>query len=162
MVVKSKYKRVTAHNHLFFPGKKQVQRSRLVMAEYLGRPLLSTEHVHHKNEDTMDDRRRNLKIMMHGKHVSHHNLGNKYNSGKHPTLESKKKMSLAQKGKVFTAETKKKISLALKGHPPTPGMSGKHHTSEARYKMSVARKGKPSNRKGKHLSVKPNEKFLLP
>ena len=106
-----KYKHVTVHNHPFFPGKRQVQRSRLVMAEYLGRPLLRTEDVHHKNENTLDDRRENLKLMMHGKHTIHH-----------------------WTGKHHTAETKSKISLN------NVGMSGKRHTIEVKQKMSLARK----------------------
>ncbi len=118
------------------------------MAESLGRPLLRTEHVHHKNEDTMDDKRKNLKIMLQGKHNTCHHLG------KHITPETRKKMSLAQKGnsnhkgKYHTEETKHRMSLAHKGmiftaehkHNISFAKMGKHHTVETRKKISLSRK----------------------
>lgn len=70
--------------------------------------------------------------------------------------ESKRKIGEAQIGekhhmfgKHHTVETRKKLSLAGKGkqagerHP----MYGKHHTEEAKRKISVALKGKPKPRK---------------
>ena len=136
---------VTVHNHPFFPGKMRVLRSRLVMAEYLGRPLLSTELVHHKNENTMDDRIKNLEIMNQSEHTTHHRAGKPGTMlGKHPT-----------------EETREKLSLAHKGHPPTLGMSGKHHTSESKRKISLALKGKPSSLRDKHHSTESRMKMSL-
>ena len=140
------YKSVTVHNHPLFPGRRQVLRSRLVMAESLGRSLLRSELVHHKNENTLDDRRKNLKIMLRGKHTIYHHTGS------HRTVESKRKMSLAKKGKPLTAEHKLKMSAAQKGEKN--GMFGKHHTVESNHKNSLAHKGKhPTDETRKKLSI---------
>ena len=58
---------------------------------------------------------------------------------KHHTEETRKKMSQATKGKHHSEETRKKISDALNGenHP----MFGKHHSAETRKKMSEVHKG---------------------
>ena len=59
----------------------------------------------------------------------HHRL---HNLGKHPSEESRKKMSEARKGKHRSDETRKKIGEAKKG---------KHLSSEHRKKLSEAHKG---------------------
>jgi hypothetical protein len=46
--------------------------ARLVMENEIGRYLKSSEHVHHINEDTMDDRIENLKIVSATKHGKIH------------------------------------------------------------------------------------------
>ena len=101
------------------------------MAESLGRCLLRTELVHHKNEDTMDDRKRNLKIMKNGEHSSHHNLDKKV----HVSESSRRKLHqdakrLAEKFRDipldkkarFISETKRKCEWAR-----ILGLSNKSH-----------------------------------
>jgi hypothetical protein len=74
--------------------------------------------------------------------------GNKYNLGRKHSDETRKKQSLARKGKPrfdlrgrkLTLETRAKISAAQMGRPGT--MKGRFHTMEARRKMSLSRTGK--------------------
>jgi len=99
--------------------------------------------------------------------------------GKHHSEESRKKISLANKGKPswikgkhHTEEAKMKNRLANLGKIPwikgkhlseehkrklseshkgkVPWIAGKHHTEEAKRKMGLTHKGKPSPWKGKH------------
>lgn len=76
------------------------------------------------------------------------------------SLETRKKISAANKGKKFSDETKKKMSAAKseENHP----MFGKKHSPEAKAKISASRKGKKcsdehrakitASRKGKKFS----------
>ena len=116
-----------------------------MMAEFLSRPLLRIEDIHHKNENTMDDRIDNLEIKIHGKHTAYHHTG-KPNG---------------MLGKHHTAKTRQSMSLAHKGHPPTPGMKGKHHSIETRRRISLAQKGKPNGMLGKLHSVKSKQKMAM-
>ena len=63
-------------NHRFFcmaTNQGYILVHRLVMATYLNRPLQSEEVVHHINEDTLDNRIKNLKLFKsHGKHAAYH------------------------------------------------------------------------------------------
>ena len=47
---------------------------RLVMARYIGRPLLKTEVVHHKDGDTKNNTIENLELMTASEHNRHHAL----------------------------------------------------------------------------------------
>ena len=144
-----KYKRVRIHNHPLFSDKTRVYEHRLVMAESLGRPLLRSELVHHKNENTLDNQIDNLEIMMCGEHTAYHRLG------KHASIKSKRNMSIAQKGRHHTIETRQKMSLNHKG------FNGKHHTMEAKRKISLNHKGKhPTVETRKKLSVAKKDYYL--
>ena len=81
--------------------------------------------------------------------------------------ESRKKMSLAQKGKHISEEQKKKLSIALKGrimsdeHKKKIGEAskGRHHSEESKKKMSLSKKGKPSGMLGKKHSEESKKKM---
>lgn len=82
-----------------------------------------------------------LKFVTGAEHKSLHMKGeNNPLFGKHPSEETKKKMSEAKKGRTFTAEHRRKLSEAKKGenHP----LFGHHHSEESRRKISEAKKGK--------------------
>lgn len=51
---------------------------RLIMEKKIGRYLKKDEVVHHINENRLDNRLENLKIMKQGQHSSQHMLGNDY------------------------------------------------------------------------------------
>lgn len=66
-----------AGSHPLFPGQRLVLRARRVLAERLGRPLRPGEVAHHKNADTLDDRRGNIVLREVGQHVREHAAGKK-------------------------------------------------------------------------------------
>jgi endogenous inhibitor of DNA gyrase (YacG/DUF329 family) len=49
-----------------------VNRARYIMSCILGRELLSEEHVHHVNGDSLDDRPENLRLLMRTDHIRLH------------------------------------------------------------------------------------------
>lgn len=51
--------------------------ARLIMGQIVDRPLLSSEHVHHKNHDTLDNRDENLLLLTKGEHIAEHNRENR-------------------------------------------------------------------------------------
>lgn len=57
---------------LLFRDGKRVRAHRWLMEQHLGRKLLSTEHVHHRNGDPLDNRLENLVVLDGRTHMRHH------------------------------------------------------------------------------------------
>jgi hypothetical protein len=72
---------------------------RFIMAQFLGRPLLNSEQVHHKNGVKTDNRLENLELMTVSEHSRLHNRG------KIPTEAIR-----ATTGSIRSEETRRKIS----------------------------------------------------
>jgi len=80
---------------------------RVIMAQYLNRPLRSDEHTHHRNGNKSDNRLENLEIVGVGEHIS------KY----HPSQRQPDKWTTCQClecGKSF-----QRIAVEVKNHPRT-------------------------------------------
>ncbi len=118
--------------HLLFPGRKCLPRARRILAEKLCRLLLRWEHSHHKNENSLDDRRSNIVLKTIGEHTRIHWLGRKHSEsslrkmrevkiGKVSSEETRRKISVAQKGRSKSAETRRKMSLAQIGNTKSLG-----------------------------------------
>ena len=81
---KNRYWRVRIREHEFFSapiihGGMYVRRSRVVMASIVGRALLESEHVHHKDENVNNDTPGNLELISPTEHNKHHKTGSKHN-----------------------------------------------------------------------------------
>lgn len=51
----------------------KIKRARLIMEKHIGRQLKSNEHIHHINENKLDDRIENLQIVSQSQHAKIHN-----------------------------------------------------------------------------------------
>ena len=156
---------------------------RLYWKKYCSEPLDKIEHyeealsegfkrwdIHHKLEIQPDGTRisrqelidqnlyygrpaSELVFMRHGEHRMLHNIGNTYMKGHKHSEESRRKNSLAHRGKQLSAEHRQKISEAHKGKHPSAETrrklsvnngrfwKGKHHSAEHRQKIAEAFKG---------------------
>lgn len=138
------YKQRSVYNHPLFPGRVTVEEHRLVMAEYLGRPLLSHEWIHHKDGDKRNNVISNLEITT----ASHHNnqhfgglkrpgVSEKLKGRKH-SVESRELMSNKRQisEKLMSDENLEARRLIGK----TLGSMGKGKTKseETRQKMRIA------------------------
>ena len=122
---------------------------RLVALAFIPNPE-NKPHVDHINTVRDDNRAVNLRWCTRKensnneitlKHLSEANKGEKHPMyGKHPSEETRKKLSEAHKGKTHNEETRKKIGEANKG---------KTHSEETKKKLSELRKGKTHNEESK-------------
>ncbi len=60
-------------------GARYMLKHRIIMEHFLGRKLLRTEIIHHKNGDRRDNRIKNLEIMSQKEHAKIHYPGRKKN-----------------------------------------------------------------------------------
>lgn len=51
--------------------------ARLIMEQIVARPLAANEHVHHKDDDTFNNRDENLELLEKGRHIAEHNRRNR-------------------------------------------------------------------------------------
>jgi hypothetical protein len=130
------------------------------MENIVGRALTKGEQVNHLNKDNFDNRRSNLALVNFGQNFgricseeTRTKIGKANaiaNKGKHPTDETRKKLSDSQMGHVgynkgvpVSDETKQKLSNALKGRS-TRG-SGWHWSEEYRRNKALMQKGEKSH-----------------
>ena len=88
---------------------------RKIYEKYIGK-IPEGHQIHHLNEDKLDNSLENLICISCSEHRKLHMIGDKNPMyGKHLSDEAKKKISIANKGRVRSEESKMKVSLANKG-----------------------------------------------
>src|SRR3990167_10201667 len=126
-------------------GDRIVGEHRLIMEKNVGRKLNRNEFVHHINENKLDNRMENLKIMNNIEHRKHHMAGRKNpmfgkvspRPGKKHSKEPNEKNRIAHLGKKSHM-----VGLSLEK------VYGKEKADEIKKKQSIAMIGKTSWNKG--------------
>ena len=125
-------------------GGRHRSENRLILETY--RPIENAHlyHAHHENRVRDDNRLENLEWKLIKDHLSEHK--------RNVSEETRRKLSEANRGKVFSEETKRKLSESQKGRvfseETRRRMSESHKgrvlTEETKRKISEAKKGKKS------------------
>lgn len=89
-------------------GNRNKMLHRLIFEDFYGE-IPNGYIVHHKDGNKLNNCILNLQLMGFGEHTSFHNIGNNNMFGKKHSEESKKKMSIAQKGKIRSESHKTKL-----------------------------------------------------
>lgn len=89
---------------------KRVKKHRLIMEQFLGRALLSTEDVHHINGIKTDNNISNLQVVDHGAHSREHNLSRTYKRGY--------KLALTDAERTRRGEQRKQMHAKARGNQP--------------------------------------------
>lgn len=105
------YRWIHAPNHPHADSNRVLEH-RLVIEKHLGRYLRPEEHVHHINENRLDNRLENLQIMTHEEHISHHHKGKKLSDDQKTFLSqvAKKRWEVPSYREKMTKIAKKQIA----------------------------------------------------
>ena len=88
----------------------KIRMHRLVMEKHLGRRLLPTEDVHHKDGDKTNNNISNLEIIKHGDHSVITNKGRDYKNGYQLSLKEEERERRREWGRSVLSEANRKLN----------------------------------------------------
>ena len=92
----------------------RVKKHRWIMEQHLGRKLLETEDVHHKDTNKMNNEISNLEVLPHGAHSQFHNLKRTYGRGYKLSLTPDARKARSERMKLMRA-TQARAAIAKAG-----------------------------------------------